>query len=85
MIDSDYATGSVVLNIATAVADEEAGIVIKVPPGDTVTVADTAANIAAITQTQANALKAAGYASIASTNGAVTLASPRLLSCWATA
>ncbi len=79
VIDSDLATSSVVLNIATAVADELAGIVIHVPPGDTVTVADTAANIALITQKQANALKAAGYTSIASTNGAVTLSTATAL------
>jgi hypothetical protein len=72
-IASIAATGSVVLSIADAAAYEQAGFSIGVPLGDTVTVADTAADIAAITQAQANALKTASYKSIASTNGTVTL------------
>jgi T5SS/PEP-CTERM-associated repeat protein/autotransporter passenger strand-loop-strand repeat protein len=73
-IASIAATGPVLLSIAVAAAYEESGYTIQVPQGDTVTVADTAADIAAITLGEANALKAAGYKSIASINGAaVTL------------
>ncbi|MGD1017038.1 MAG: Ig-like domain-containing protein, partial [Roseiarcus sp.] len=73
VVDSDAATSSVILTIATAVEYQKNVWVIHVPSGDTITVADTAANIAAITQAQATALKVAGYASIGSTDGAVTL------------
>ena len=65
--------GSVILSIVTAVAYEQAGYAIAVPAGDAVTVADAAAMIASTTQAQANALKAAGYTGIASTNGVVML------------
>ena len=64
---------SIVLSIATAIACQQSGLAIYAPAGKTVTVADTAANIASIDQSGADALKAAGYTSIASTTGAVTL------------
>ena len=63
------ATGAVTLNLAEAELLAGDGLMVT---GATVSLSDTAANIEAITSTQAAALKAAGYTSIAAT-GAVTL------------
>ena len=67
------ADASVVLSLATAIACQQSGLKVGAPAGDTVTVADTGANIALIDQRGADTLKAACYGSITSTKGAVTL------------
>jgi hypothetical protein len=63
----------VVLSIAQAVALQQSGFSIHPPASDAVSVADTAVQIAAITQAQADALNADGCVSIAATDGAVAL------------
>jgi hypothetical protein len=50
-----------------------AGISIQVPAGQSVSIADTAANIAALSASQAAALHTAGYETLTSTTGAVTV------------
>ena len=65
------------LKVTVAEALNDATALSKIVSPHTVAVADTAANIAAITSAQATALKAAGYTSIASTNGAVTMTARR--------
>ena len=65
--------GSLTLNIDQAVAFFQASIAIHVPSGDTVTVADTAANIEALTEVQTFTLYDAGYSSITATDGPVAL------------
>ena len=61
------------LSVTVAEALNDATALSKIVSAHTVVLADTAANIAAITSAQAAALKAAGYKTIASTNGAVTM------------
>jgi hypothetical protein len=71
--------GGVALSIANALAFAGAGYSISVSAGQSASVADTATNIAAITRAQADALKAAGYASLSSTTGAVALSAAAAL------
>ena len=64
---------SVVLTVAQAVAFEIASLPVNVPVGDTVTIADTAANIESLTSGQITALPSIGVSAIAATDASVTL------------
>ncbi len=62
---------SVVLTVAQASALESAGLAISVPSGDTVSIADIAAQIEKLTASQIATLPAAGVTAIAATDAAV--------------
>jgi hypothetical protein len=68
---TDGGTPTLALTIAQALNDSAA--LGKIVGPHTLALADTAADIAGISSAQANALKALGYASIASTTGPVTM------------
>ena len=62
---------SISLTTAKAIAFEGAHMALSAPPGSTVGVSDTAANLQALTSAQITALKGAGITQLASNNGAV--------------
>jgi hypothetical protein len=64
---------SVLLTVAQAVALVTAKLVLSAPPGSTVGVSDTAADIEKLTPTQIAALRAAGVASIVASDASVAL------------
>jgi len=64
---------SVVLTVAQAEAIGDAGIVLTVPTHDTITVADTAADIEAMSKAEILSLHAAGVTKITATDGSVVL------------
>ncbi len=65
--------GTVTLTLTIATALNDARVLGEITTPHTVALADTAANIASLTPTQIAALKTAGYVSIASTTGAVSM------------
>ena len=62
---------SLAVSATQAIAFENAHILLTAPPGDSVSLADTAAHLRALTATAISALKAAGVDAVTSSNGAV--------------
>ncbi|MGO9756713.1 MAG: beta strand repeat-containing protein [Roseiarcus sp.] len=62
---------SLAVSATQAIAFENAHILLTAPPGDSVSLADTAAHLRALTATEISALKAAGVDAVTSSNGAV--------------